>query len=147
MDHASFLRRHIEEIISLTDEEFETVYDCFVLLPLEKKTYLIRTGQQALFEFLVVKGCLKTFALDDAGNEYIIQFATENWWVSDYSAYMQQTTAELSVQALEPGFVLRTSLKKRNAMCEMVPKMTIFFGRKALGGYMASQKRVLSLLR
>ena len=147
MDYASFLRRHIEEIIPLTDEEFEAVYDCFVPLTVEKKTYLIRTGQQVLFEFLVVKGCLKTFALDDADNEYIIQFATENWWVSDYPAYMQQASAELSVQALESGVVLRTTLEKRNAMCEKVPKMNIFLGRKALGGYMASQKRVLSLLR
>jgi CRP-like cAMP-binding protein len=130
MEYASFLRRHIEEIVTLTDEEFDQVSAYFVPLAVDKKTLLIKTGQRVISEYLVVKGCLKTFAMDEAGNEFITQFATENWWVSDYPAYIQKTPAELNVQALENSYVLRTTLEHRQAMSNKVPKMHIFNGQK-----------------
>lgn len=147
MEYALFLRRHIEEIIKLTDNEFEQVLDCFIPHTLTKKDFLIKTGQRVTSEYLVVKGCLKTAAWDDDGKEYIVQFAMENWWISDYPAYARQAAADMDVQALEDSFVLALSAEHRQEMCNRVPRMYIFHGKKAMGGYIASQKRVLSLLR
>lgn len=147
MEYASFLRRHIEAIVALTDEEFETVCRYFSLMAVKKKTYIIQAGQRVMAEFIVVKGCLKTTAYDDAGKEYIIQFAQEAWWVSDYPAYAQQGVSEMDVQAVEDSFVLALSAAHRQQMCEKVPAMHIFFEKKAFSGYIAAQKRVLSLLR
>lgn len=106
MEYASFLRGHIEQLAPLTDEAFEIVLNAFVPVNLSKKDYLIKVGQKVNAEYLVVKGCLKTAAYDDADKEHIIQFAMENWWVSDYPAYAKQSSAEMDVQALEDSFVL-----------------------------------------
>lgn len=147
MEYVFFLRRHIEDIVSLSDEEFETVSGFFSGIHVRRKEYVINAGQKVTSEFLVVQGCLKATAYDEQGKEYILQFAQENWWVSDYPAYIRQSLAETEVQAVEDSYVLALSAEDREAMCGLVPKMHVFFGKKAFSGYIASQKRVLSLLR
>ncbi|UOQ72014.1 Crp/Fnr family transcriptional regulator [Hymenobacter cellulosilyticus] len=112
-----------------------------------KQEYLIEVGHRVTTEFLVVKGCLKTSAYDAEGKEYIVQFALENWWVSDYPALTHKASAGMAVQALEPSIVLELPVEQRDNMCQQVPAMHIFFGNKALRGYVAAQNRVLSLLR
>lgn len=147
MEYAFFLRNHIEKIVSLTDEEFLEVLKFFFPKNLEKKDFLIRGGEKVSSEFLVAKGLLKAFLHDEKGKEYIVQFAMENWWISDYAAFKEQGKGEICVQALENCFVLELSWDNRKKMCEKVPKMYQFHGDKAFGGFVALQKRVLSMMK
>lgn len=147
MEFAVFLRSHIEEIISLTDEEFALVCTYFKPRKVAKKEYLIKSGQKVNSEFLVQQGLLKSFMHDDLGKEHIIQFAMERWWISDYPAYSKQDKGEMCVQALEPCLVLELSLEDKKLMCQQVPKMFQFHGAKSFSGYVSLQKRVLSMMK
>lgn len=147
MEHAAFLRKHLEEIITLSDEEFELVYSCFTPKRVNKKELLIKSGDKVVSEFLVAQGLLKAYMHDLSGKEHIIQFAMENWWISDYPAYKLQATGEMCVQALEPCLVLELTLENRAKLCEQLPKMIRFHEVKAFNGYVALQKRVLSLMK
>lgn len=147
MEYAVFLREHIESVIALTDDEFEIVLPYFKPISVSKKQTLIDGGQIVRSEFLVVKGCLKSFTEDQDGKEYIVQFAMENWWISDYPAYARQTEGNICVKALEDCFLLELSLENKTRMNEAIPKMHIFFGKKSFSGYVALQQRVLSLMK
>ena len=141
------LRNHIEEIIELTDSEFSEVYSVFYKKNYKKKSFLIKSGEIVKSEFFVLKGCLKSFTHDEEGKEHIIQFATENWWISDYIAHAQQDKSTICVQALEDCEVLELSYEDREALCKKFHKMEYFFRKKSNAGYVALQKRVLSLLK
>jgi CRP-like cAMP-binding protein len=147
MEFAVFLRSHIEAIISLTDEEFDVVCSYFKPRKVARKEYLIESGQKVKSEFLVQKGLLKAFMHDDLGKEHIVQFAMEGWWISDYPAYSVQGTGEMCVQALEHCLVLELSLEDKAKMCQEVPKMYQFHGKKSFSGYVSLQKRVLSMMK
>ena len=147
MDAALILRKQIEEIVSLSDEEFELVQQFFKLKTIAKKEYLIKSGNIVYSEFFVVKGLLKAFLQDDDGKEYIAQFAMENWWISDYPAYKIQSKGDMCVQALEDCIVFEISKADRDKMCEQIPKMYQFHGTKAFNGYVSLQKRVLSMMK
>lgn len=147
MEYASFLRNHIGTILSLEDNEFEIVLQCFQYKKIKNREFLIKEGQKVHSEFLVINGLLKASMFDNVGKEYIIQFATDNWWVSDYPAYLVQKNGEVNVQALENCEVLELSLEHKQKMCELVPRMHQFFAQKAFTGFVALQKRVLSLLK
>lgn len=147
MEYASFLRQHIEQIIPLSDNEFATVLGYFKPREVARKELLISCGQRVTSEYLVVSGLLKSYLYDDAIREHIIQFAMEGWWISDYPAYATQSTGDMNVQALEPCAVLELGMNDKQAMCEAVPKMYQFHGRKSFGGFVASQKRVLSMMK
>ena len=147
MNTAAFLRAHIEQIVQLDDAEFDFVQAFFLPLRVKKKTFLIEAGEVVESEFLVCKGLLKAFMHDEAFRQHILQFAMEGWWISDYPAYALQSKGQLCVQALEDCEVLSLSLKDKPAIFTTLPKMYQFFGQKAFGGYVALQKRVLSMMK
>lgn len=105
------LRRHIEEIIPLTDDEFSFVLAHFKLKKFRKHRFLIEEGEQVPCSYFVVSGLLKLIYTAESGKMHILSFAMENWWESDYAAYFTQTKATLSLQCLEETVVYGLSGK------------------------------------
>lgn len=140
------LRRHIEEVISLTDDEFESISSYFVSQKIKKGEHLIRQGKKVDYTYFVVKGLLKLIFIDQSGKEHILSFAQEDWWESDYSAFFNGTKATMSLKCLEDSEVLCISLANLNGLYATFPKMEHFFLQKANNGHIASQQRILSLL-
>lgn len=140
------LRQHIERIVQLTDNEFDFVLAHFSTKKFKKHQFLIQEGDYVLNDFWVVKGLIKAYHTDSAGKEHIMQFAMEDWWVTDYQAYFNQTPSILTVDCLEDTEVLCLSLENREKVCAELHKMEHFFRRKSNSGYIALQRRILSLL-
>lgn len=140
------LREHIEKIVSLTDDEFAFVLSHFTSRKLKKHQYLIQTGDAVSHSYFVVSGLLKLVHADAAGKEHIMQFAMEDWWVSDYQAYHYHTPATLSLDCIEDTEVLCLSLENSEKLCADLHKMEHFFRRKSNFGYVGLQQRILSLL-
>lgn len=140
------LRRHIEEITSITDEEFEQIKPFFTIRKVLKNQYLIQQGEEATYEFLIVRGIFRVFYLDENGKEHIVQFATKNWWMSDYMAYFNQKQANMNVLCMEAGEVLCLTLEGREKLARTFPKMEHFFRVKLTNGYLSLQQRIISLL-
>ncbi len=141
------LRKHIEEIVSLTDQEFDYILNHFTPTSKRKHQYLIQEGEPINKEFWVVKGCLKSSFYDKDGKEHIVQFAMENWWITDYDAFHNKTNAKLSVSCLSASELLYISLENREKLSASSPKMQRFWAKKTKLGYIALQNRVLTLLK
>ncbi|MEL6558842.1 MAG: Crp/Fnr family transcriptional regulator [Bacteroidota bacterium] len=140
------LRKHIEEITSLSDSDFEYILSHFKYRQLKKHQYVVQADEYVPNDFWVISGCLKQFFIDKNGKEHIIQFATSNWWVTDYDAYYNQTKSTFNIHCMEPCEVLTLSLTNREKLCADMHKVDHFFRRKSNAGYVALQKRILSLL-
>ncbi|HUP12058.1 MAG TPA: cyclic nucleotide-binding domain-containing protein, partial [Niastella sp.] len=100
------LRQHIEEITPLTNVEWEQVKTFFSLRKVRKNQYLINEGDEVKYEYLVMSGIFKVFYVDEQGKEYIVQFARENWWMSDYYAFFKQKNAGMFIECMVEGEVL-----------------------------------------
>src|ERR1044072_6954715 len=140
------LRAHIEKITPLTDEEFEHIKPFFSLKKVRKNQYLIHEGDEVKYEYLVLSGIYKVFYVDQQGKEYIVQFAQENWWMSDYRAFFKQTNASMFIECLEEGEVLYSTLQSREKLSSDMHKMEHFFRVKLTNGYIALQDRIKLLL-
>jgi len=140
------LRQHIEEITKLTDEEFEYILSYFTYRKFKKNHYVIQEGDYVKNDYFVLSGLLKSSHTDQKGKTHVVLFATENWWISDPEAYHNQTKASLNVDCLEDSETLYISLENREKLCNEIQKMEYFFRKKTTTGYVASQKRILSLI-
>ena len=110
------LRRHIEKIAPLSDEEFAYILSHFAPKRLRKHQFLIQETTPVTHEFFVVKGCLRAYNMDKTGKEHILQFALEDWWISDYLAFVNQTPASLSIDCLEACELLGLSLHNKEKL-------------------------------
>lgn len=140
------LRQQIEKITPLTDQEFEYILSHFTSKRLKKHQFFIQEGDAVPNDGFVVKGLLKAYHLDHEGREHIMQFAMEDWWVTDYQAYFNQFKACLNVDCIEASELLCISLYNREKLCADMHKMEHFFRKKSNAGYVALQGRILSLL-
>ena len=140
------LRKHFEKITPLTDQEFDYIFSHFTTKKLKKHQFLIQEGDSVENDYFVVNGLLKAYFVNDEGKEHIMQFACEDWWISDYQAYFNQTKATLYVVCLEDVEILCLSLHNREEICADLHKIEHFFRCKSNAGYVALQCRILSLL-
>jgi CRP-like cAMP-binding protein len=83
---------------------------------------------------------------DDSAKQHILAFAMEDWWDNDFQAYYTNTRATLSLECLENTTVLCLSLDNYHALCAGLPKIEHFFLEKVTLGFLAAQRRILSLL-
>lgn len=140
------LRQHIEAITPLSDGEFDYIQSFFTEKRVRKHQYLIQDGEKVNCEYWIVKGVFRAFYLDQEGKEHIVQFALENWWVSDYDAFFNQTDAKINVICMEDAEVLCLTLLAREQIASELHKMEHFFRMKLSKGYAAQQRRIISLL-
>ncbi|WP_196889363.1 Crp/Fnr family transcriptional regulator [Aureivirga sp. CE67] len=141
------LRKHLEEIISINDEEFDFILSHFKTLKRKKHQYILQEGEIATKEFWVVKGCLKSYFLDENGKEYILQFGMENWWITDYESFINKTESKTSIDCIEDCELLYITYDDREKLTSEMHKMERFWAKKSKFGRIALQTRVLSLLK
>ncbi|SFO91234.1 cAMP-binding domain of CRP or a regulatory subunit of cAMP-dependent protein kinases [Chitinophaga sp. YR627] len=140
------LREHIEKIIPLTDEEFDFILAQFTTKKFKKHQYIIQEGDNVKYAYWVISGLLKLVYTDNSGKQHIVSFAMEDWWESDYYAFHTQTPATLSLECLEDTEVYCLSYEGYGILCDQLQKMERFFLQKANFGFLAAQRRILSLL-
>ncbi len=142
----SLLRSQIEKITPLTDSEFDYIFSHFSVKKLKKHQFLIQEGDGVHYEYFVLSGCLKAYHTDREGREHILQFAMPEWWITDYQAFFSQTNATINIDCIESSELLAISLHDKEKLCAEMHKIEHFFRKKSNAGYVALQRRILSLL-
>lgn len=141
------LRKHIEEIIPLSDEEFEYIFGHFHRIKKRKHQYIVQEGEVVSKEFWVIKGCLKSYFFDHNGKEHILQFGSENWWITDYESFVKRTPSNIFIDCLEDCELLYITHEDREKLTKQLHKMERFWAKKSKFGRIALQNRILSLLK
>lgn len=136
------LRKHLERVIEISDQEFDEFCSLLVLRKLRRKELLIRPGDRVTSEFYVVSGCLQTFHTSENGDQSILQFGIEDWWVSDFEAFFNDTPARLSVSCIEDSTVLELNKEMLEELYKRIPKFERFFRIKLTKAFVALYSRI-----
>ncbi|MBB5621960.1 CRP-like cAMP-binding protein [Pedobacter cryoconitis] len=105
-DIAPFIE-NVSKKIQLSSENLERLLAAFKLIRVSKKQFVIQPGFIAKHRMYILKGAFRSYVIDEKGNDHTIQFAIEDWWISDYNSYIYQSPATQFVVALEDSFVLQ----------------------------------------
>lgn len=139
-------RQHIEKITPVTDEEFDYIFSMFSTKKLRKHQFLIQEDQEVTNDYWVISGLLKAYHINENGKMHILQFAMEDWWISDYQAYNNNTLATISIDCIEDSELLVISKENKEKLCSEMHTLANFFRKKSNIGYVALQQRILILL-
>lgn len=84
-------KKYLIEKGGLSEEDYLQIQSFISLKNVSKSDFLLKEGDVCSHFFFVEKGLLRLYALNEEGKENILQFATENWIVSDRgSVYFQE---------------------------------------------------------
>ena len=140
------LKQHIAELVAFSDEEYNIIMSYFKTVKFRKRQFAIQENQTVDQMYFVVKGLLKSSFIDDLGKEHILQFASENWWISDFAAFYKQEKSTVAVECVEDSELMGISFADMDKLFIAFPKMEHFFRLKSNFGYVALQKRILSFM-
>ncbi|WKZ76236.1 MAG: Crp/Fnr family transcriptional regulator [Vicingaceae bacterium] len=132
---------HFEKHVEIEPKDKLEILSYFQPKTFQKKENLIDQNVKCKFHFFVLKGCLRMFFVNEKGIEQTIQFAIENWWITDYLAFDRQTKTEFIIQAVEPTEVLQIDYQKQEKLLHSFPQLERYFRLIYQRAYSASQLR------
>ena len=145
MDGYNELKEHISRFVKISDRDFEQIVSYLNPVSAKKKQNLHEAGKVCKSNFFVRKGCLRLFFINDKGVEQTIQFALENWWLSDYTSFSSEQASLFYIQAVEKSEVLELDFLKQEEMLRQFPQMERYFRLIHQRAHAASQYRLKGL--
>ncbi len=139
---SEILRSQILKRVNITDEEYQRCITFFTPKKIRKKQFLLQEGDVCKYIAFVLKGCLRCYAVDKKGDEHVIQFAIEDWWISDLSSYISGQPSLNNIDALEDSELLLIDTTSREELLNEVPKLERFFRLLLERGYVAASQRL-----
>jgi len=133
---------HIRKFVSLSEEEEEILSPYLKEKSLKKKDYLLKEGQICMANHFVAKGCLRMFYITEEGNEQMIQFAIDNWWMTDYMSFDSQKPSQFNIQAVENSEIIFLEKKTLEELFTRLPKLERYFRIIVQKAYAASVMRL-----
>ena len=141
--HQSFFS-YIDRLTPLSAEEKSIIYQHSRINHFPKGHYLVRQGEICLYDYFVLKGCLRSFYIDPKGNEHTMMFATENWWITDLGSFINRSPAIYHIQCLEASEVIVIDLNQLNQLFTQIPKLERLFRLLFQNAYIAFEKRIVN---
>lgn len=137
---------NIASRISLSQKELDFFLSLLELKHVSKKEYLLRQGEVCRHDFYIASGLVKVCYRDEKGDECIIKFASEDWWVVDLDSFINCKPAFYYMQALEDTEVLVISKSNYDLLLAGVPQFHKFSSDRWQAGFIALQQRLMQSL-
>ncbi len=106
-------------LVSLRELSFERSYD--------KKELLAEAGKACDYQYFILEGSCYSFYVNEKGDKNALQFAIENYWITDASSYFKNTPAVTTIETLEPTRALLINKKGFESLCCSHPLFDRFF--------------------
>lgn len=133
---------HIRKFVVVGEHEIPVILSHFDERRVTKKEIIVEAGQLCNHHYFVISGCLRMFFINEKGQDQTIQFAIENWWITDHAAFSTRGRASFSIQAVEASTVLAIDLAAQERLFDSVPAMERYFRNIYQKAYAASQLRM-----
>lgn len=118
---------NLSKHIQLTEDEIRHCEPFFLAQTVKRNTILLKEGQIAHDALFVLDGCLRSYSVDHNGFEHILQFAPEDWWITDMYSFIAQKPGSLYIHALMDSDILILSRKNQIQLFNDVPKLERYF--------------------
>lgn len=141
--HKRQLLEYVRNFVSLEDEEADQFVASFEEVKIRKRQFLVQPNFPNRHRSFVVKGAFRTYTITGDGQDHTLQFAIENWWVSDFNSYIYQHPATLFIVALEDSIILQIEYHKEQHLKSVNHKFETFFRIMAEKGLAFEHRRIL----
>lgn len=136
------LHSHIQQLLPGTAIPREEMAHFFKAITVQKDAPLLRENEICDTIYFVNSGCLYLF-YNDAGQEQVIHFALENWWLTDYKTFSGTKPAVYAINAMEDSEITCLSRTNYEALLLQFPFMALYFNKiheRAYGAALFKQK-------
>ncbi|KIO75902.1 cyclic nucleotide-binding protein [Pedobacter lusitanus] len=99
------LKEYLQKRIAVTDEQFEMISKDIKVKTFEKNKVLVAPGEISPKAYFITEGLMRCYSIDSKAKVNIIQFAPENWWISERNSLFNEPS-DFYIDTVEPTTAL-----------------------------------------
>ena len=134
---------YIQQYIKLTKEEESLLLSKITVRKFRKSDFIVQNGEVCRFENFILSGCVKTYFIDQNGQEIIVMLAIENWWTADLGSFIAREPAKLNVQCVEKTELAQIHYDDLQELYQQIPMLERFFRLIIQQAFVAAQNRII----
>ena len=93
----------------------------------DKKQFLAEAGERCNYQYFILQGSCYSYYVNEKGDKNAIQFALENYWITDASSYFTNKPAVFNIETLKPTLALLLNRQNLDLLCNRYPLFDRFF--------------------
>jgi CRP-like cAMP-binding protein len=138
--------KYLQRVVQLSPDELTEFVAAFNIKKVKKKQFIIQPDFTAKHRSFVLQGAFRSYVIDQDGIDHTIQFAVEEWWISDINSYVYQKPATMFVVALEDSIILQIDHEAEWRLKQAKHVYETFFRTTAERTAAFHQRRIISAL-
>lgn len=138
--------KYVTKRIVTSPEELNLFNTILQYKKVPKKTYLLQEGEICRFEAYINKGCIRTYYINENGVEVTLQFAIEDWWVSDITSFHEQKPSRMFIETLEDCELLILTPDSKEQLLQKAPCFERMFRIMVQRNLSALQERLFKTI-
>ena len=135
---------NIKRYVNLSSEEEERLTSIIKTSKVKKKQFIIQPGFVCQSRTYIVDGAFRVFYLDEDGKEHTVSIGIEDWFVTDFYSYINQTPALNFAEALEDSTIFQMRYEDIEPLCKEIHSLSEYFRRTTEKAFAFSRRRVIS---
>ncbi len=132
--------------MTLSETEKNSLSQKFALKKLRRKQYYLNEGDVCTHMCFMLQGAARMFSVDEKGNEHIVRFGMEGWWLGDYESYMLEAPSRYNVEMLEDAQLLVVSKAEMELLLDSIPALALTIKNLDRHSAIATQQRILNAI-
>lgn len=145
MEYHNF-QNHLSQILGVPIASLEVCSTFYEIKEVKKNEIILREGEISDSTFFVEKGLLRMYSIDKAGKEHVIQFAPENWIISDTTSQLLNEKSRFYIEAIEESTIIVTKEGFFENLSKIYPDVAEKNQRLMFNHIKSLQNRVNSLI-
>src|SRR5690554_2641853 len=123
------LRTTIEKTLgqNIPEEMFAKFIELSFEKSFDKKYLLAEAGTMCNYQYFILQGSCYAYYINEKGDKKAIQFALENYWITDAISYFTCKPAVFDIETLEPTRAIMLNRQNLELLCEAYPLYDRFF--------------------
>lgn len=139
-------QNYLNEKATLSSGEAERIRSFAVIKKLRKRQYLLQEGDVWKYDAFITKGCIRTYSVDDKGNEHIIGFSIENWWTGDRESLLSGQPSRFNIDAIEDSELVLFTHANFELLCREIPAFNNMVNSILQKSFVVAQNRIQAAL-
>lgn len=136
------LFNHIRKFSNASADDLKLIEEALSKIKIQKKEHLLTVGYRCHYKHFILSGCMRSYFINKKGVEQIVNFGIENWWMTDYDSFVNESVSQLNIQALEDCEVLRLSKTDFDRLTSQSPAIHEYFRTILEKRHIADQRRL-----
>lgn len=139
-------KSYLQKRVAITDEQFAMISDKLKVKTFDKNELILMSGDVSSTGYFVLSGLLRCYSVDSKGKAHIIQFAPEQWWLSERNGMFFNEPSEFFIDAIEATKAIAMPKDFINEAAKHVPCMNDLNNTMLNNSIRFMQRRINMLL-